>query len=113
VPTFRSEYVVRVRTIDHAPNAKARFLCDLTNGTVLDRLAELEVTTRRRPCARTVGARAFAKQDEAISYHQYGYADARDGRFHGLDALTVKLRGRPEAPLERRGRTLSSSARGA
>jgi len=26
--------------------------------------------------------------------------------------LTVKLRGRPEAPLKRRGRTLSSRARG-
>jgi hypothetical protein len=30
-----------------------------------------------------------------------------------MRALTVKLRGRPEAPIKRRGRTLSSCARGA
>jgi hypothetical protein len=59
------------------------------------------------------GSPPKARDDEGKARNK-GYCDKHEcgleQRTHGV--LTVKLRGRPEAPDQRRGRTLSSCARG-
>ena len=74
---YLGKYIIRIRPRNDIPQFEASLFPNFAPGTIFDGFAELQVTTRKRPCASAVRSKSFANEYFARSNNDNANANDR------------------------------------